>query len=419
MKQLQLVILIALAMISHKTVLAQSMIFTTKTFAATQGGPGGEFENNELLVIDGHLLDARHFVPNTALSTMLGDADGDFNFNDFDKNIDAIALATNSQAPNMTGLLLSVDQTMEVMGGTVVDGDVFAIEADGQINVIYPEVFFATATQTSTIDVDAFHEAADGTLYFSFANDEVTTSNSLATQNNGAANLDESTVFMILPGSTMAQIAFTKNDILQVVSTAMGTTFSTIVDLTAFAADPASPGDFIFGIGSTNSAIEGRLFSTANGGSFPQHFGNDINSATLGFIDEEVLEGIAFLPTDKNTFRLFSPTTVPSPAGTHSYAVEGATPFQIVQLFASHSVFPAPSTLTVSNMSGFPYIYVNPSDPLFGISVQSLDFSRYASSTGAATITFVTNNLPVGLRITMQAVDVATNTISMPASAGI
>ncbi len=419
MKNLILVLFILVMVSIFNQTFAQSMVFTTKTFAATTGGPGGSFEPEELLVVDSQSSDARHLVPQTALHTFLGDADGDFSLADFNKNIDAIAVAQSPSPNNVLGLLLSVDQTMKILGGTVKDGDIFAIETQGQVNVVYPESLFANATQTSTIDVDAFHEAADGSLYFSFATDEVSTEPGLIASNSGNPIFDESVVFVLPAGSTTAQMLYSRADILLFVNNALGTNFTTVVDLTGFTPDPNSPGDWIFAVASTNSLIEGKLFSTALNGSLANMAGSPIDSGSLGFVDKEVLEGIAFKTSDSLVFRLFSPITVPSPAGFHSYAVSGATPFQSVQLFASNSIFPGPLSLPISSMNGFPYVYVNVSDPLFAISVTSLDFSRYADFEGNVIIPFPTANLPVGLRITMQAVDVVSGTVSMPASAGI
>lgn len=398
---------------------AQSLIFTTKTFAATIGGHAGSFEPQELLVTDSAPSEARHLITTTALNTMIGDGDGDLTLNDFDKNIDAVAIMQNPSTENATGLLLSVDQTMQVIGHQVLDGDIFTIETLGRVQIVYPESMFAAATQTSTIDVDAFHEAADGSVYFSFANDEVTIDPALIAANGGNATIDESCVFMIPAGQSSATLMFTRADILQFVNNAMGQSFSSIVDLTGLTPDPVFPNEWIFAIGSTNSTIEGRLFSTANGGSLATHFGAPLDSTYFGFVDEEVIEGLAYRQADSVQFRLFGPETVLSPIGFHSYAVSGGSPHKLVQLFASNSLFPAPATLEFSGFNGFPFIYVNPSDRLFSDSIVSLDFSRYVDAGGDAIISFATSHLPPGLRITMQAIDTATGTISMPASAGI
>ncbi|MFT7619859.1 MAG: hypothetical protein ACI97A_003516 [Planctomycetota bacterium] len=398
---------------------AQSLILTTKTFAATVGGPAGSFEPQEILVADSHLSGARHLVPQTALNTLMGDGNGDFSLNDFNRNIDALSPILNPGVENTLSLLLSVDQTMNVIGNQVKDGDVFTIDTKGRVRIVYPEAHFASTTQTSTVDVDAFHEAQDGTLYFSFANDETTTSPALIAANGGNPVLDESTVFQLGFGQLAASLLFTRSDILQFVNNAMSSSYSSIVDLTGLTPDPNFPQEWIFAIGSTNSAIEGRLFSTASGGSIATLFGLALDSNYFGFIDEEVIEGLAYRPVDSAIFCLYGPNTVPSPAGIHSYAISGGTPHQVVQLFASNSLFPAPSTFQYSGFNGFPFIYVNPSDMLFSESVSNLDFSRYVDVAGEAVISFATAHLPIGLRITMQAVDTATGSISMPASAGI
>ncbi len=411
-------LLLTLFLLSASSLPAQSIILSTRSSAAGISGPAGQFEPQELLVTDSLGTAARHLVTRTALDTFLGDANGDLTIHDFTRRIDAVAVNPNPVAGDILGLLLSVDQTLTTLSGQVKDGDIFILTGQGQVQVVFAEDFFANSTQTTTVDVDAFHLAADGTLYFSFANDETTASSTLIAANGGQATLDESTVFKLSPGATEAAILYTRSDILQFVNNALGSSYSTIVDLTGFSNDPSFPGEWIFTTGSTNAAIEGRVFSTAMGGSLAYHLGQTLDSASLGFNDEEVLEGLAVRSGNSDSLRLFGPDTVTSPPGTHAYMVCGATPFQQIQLFGANSLLAAPWTQGISGYSGFPFLYVNPSDPLFSISVSSLDFARFADMNGNAVVSFATAHLPPGLRITMQAFDVGTASVSMPCSAG-
>ena len=399
----------------------QTLAFSTRSNADTGIFYDEHFDPLEIISFDPTTgLPCTHRFNSGNLNSMFGDVDSNLLFDDFDRSIDAMSLPTPGDDGGVLGLFLSLSQNTTALGGiNILDGDVFSLHAGGIVQIEFLEADFANVTSTTTVDIDAFHLAADGSCYFSFANDENTTSANLIAANGGNASLDETTVFYWPIGSTEAQIYLDRNAILAHVNQALGTSLTTVVDVTGFTDDPNSPGEFLFTLGSANSTIEGRVFSTNQGGSLAQWLGQAIDSTTFGFVTEEILEGLAHDPLGTTSLQLFPPDHVASPANFHSYGIAGASPGSQIHLFAAHSLFPIMPATQIIGLSGFSWLYVNDSDPFFATSVASLSFSAYSDAAGRCQISFDVSNLPLGLRINMQAVDSRTLMVSAPTSAGL
>ena len=400
---------------SPATAQTAALHVTTRGSAATGPEVDQNFEGNEILVeYAGQLAHHRNAA---AIAAFLGDVDGNGTVDDHDGLIDALAPPPGSFDGGLCGLLISFDRNVGTLSGTIEDGDIVSIGANGFVVEHFDESFFANVTSTSSIDVDAFHIEDDGTIYFSFASDETTTSTALTAQNGGDSTLDETTVFVIGPQDTEASILFDRSTVLAMVNQAMGTSLSSVVDVTGISPDPQSVGDWLFCLGSSNSVIEGRVFTSAGGGGLATFGGLAIDSNRFGFATEEILEGLAIADRAAAPLTLYGPDVTLAPAGHHAYEVTGATPHTVVQYFASHTLLPAPPTESFPAASGFPWLLVNSSDPFLYLTLGSLDFADWADADGRARVSFDLNPLPTGLRITMQAVDLASLRICPPVTA--
>ncbi len=400
------VFLLTLALLSGASAPAQELLLTTKTPALGGGAPDGVIAPNEVLTFAAGDAGARHRLTEHALAALIGDGDANGSMDDAPHQIDALCAAPPFVVGDATGYLVSFATTTHFGdGSTVLDGDLVALLPQGSPQIVVAESTLSAATSTAGVDLDAAHLMGDGTLIFSFAEDEVTSSMSLTAQNGGGATLDETVVFILAPGAAEASILFTKQAVVAMVNQALGLSLTTVVDLTGIAPDPNQPGAWLFCVGSVNSALEGMVFTTAGGGALATLGGIPLDSASFGFGEQEVLEGLAVLPSGARPLGLHHPDESQLTPPLVEVTVEGALPGDLIQLVLSGTVFPAPVPTLIPGLGPQGWTLLDFQDPLSSLTFNNPGLARFADPAGRATWIFDTSPLLTGLRLTLQAFD--------------
>ena len=320
----------------------------------------------------------RPIVPKDLLALLRGDANGNGRFDDAPTDIDAL----DWTAGPTPGLLGSISADTTIPGGpTLRDGDVFRIGPTGLV-VVHPESTFTAATGTSDVDLDAFATAPDGTMWWSFADDEATTSPTLAAVLGGGV-IDRHIVFVLAPGAVEATVAMTKSAVVAAFNAACGTSATTVVNTTDIALDPFHAGALLLTCGSTSSALRGRVVSTHAGGT-PFTFGGlVVDPSAFAFATAPSLDGIAWVPSTPGP-TLRSLVDVPSIAASETIDLlgEGFLPGETVQLVVSPAAYPRPTFAALSGVGGFGHTPLDLADPAFALSVASPEFRLSADAFG-------------------------------------
>lgn len=140
------------------------------------------------------------------------------------------------------------------------DGDLLRVTAGGIEVAVAEDAFrIAAGTVDSNLDIDAVHIDPDGTLFFSFAENE----DSSTLSGDTAGVIGDGDVLVWPAGAASAQIHLTESQIDAMVSQALGAATST-TDTRGLARDPAN-GSLLFVVQSP-TAHDGSVFSTAGGG---------------------------------------------------------------------------------------------------------------------------------------------------------
>ncbi|HYC78693.1 MAG TPA: hypothetical protein VEI02_13790 [Planctomycetota bacterium] len=386
---------------------AQGLAFSVASdVASTNGG----FVLQEEL----HRLDAgvrRAAVALEFMNLLVGDADGDGLLDDAPSDVDAVHW-TGLTGP--ASFLWSTTANFNAPGGlTVLDGDVFQF-TDVGVQVIFPEAFFQAATGTTTIDVDAFAVAPDGTTYFSFADDETTTSASLAAQ-NGGATLDEQCVFRIDPGQTFAMLHFTPAQVVGMFNTAYGASATTVVDVQGLELDPFHPGDLLLTSASAATAFKGKVVSSFGGGTPFVLGGTEIAPAAFDFpatsLDALCLVGSAPPPT------LRAPQFLPSSATSApvTLVATGFAPFETVQFAFTDAKMPRATFLEPTGTLGYGWSPLDPLSPMFAASLTHPQLTKTADAFGTASFAFSPAGVPSFVDAAVQVVGLGSFALSTPA----
>ena len=142
------------------------------------------------------------------------------------------------------------------------DGDVIRC-GPGGLKLWRSEVDFLSATGCTdgNVDLDALQIDADGTLVFSFADNEA----SSFLSGDGSGSIKDGDVLIWLPPAANAQILYTETQISALVKHALGSsTAIATTDTTAVARDPAT-GALLFAVQSP-TADDATVFSVADDG---------------------------------------------------------------------------------------------------------------------------------------------------------
>ncbi|CAN0303964.1 unnamed protein product, partial [Ectocarpus fasciculatus] len=104
-------------------------------------------------------------------------------------------------------------------GGGFKDGDVLELRASGA-QVLYPETFFVIIAEVEddNVDIDGFHRAADGTIFFSFNEDE----DSSLLSGDQAGVVRDGAILRFVQGDTAASVLYTEDEVSLMVSQALG-----------------------------------------------------------------------------------------------------------------------------------------------------------------------------------------------------
>jgi hypothetical protein len=348
------------------------------------------------------------------LGLLVGDANADGIFNDHPIDLDA---AHASGLPEPGSHFLSTTSDFDLVGGMQIkDGDVFHFTGTGAV-VDLPESFFEAVTGTSGVDVDGFAIAPNGDLYFSFAEDEATTIPALIAQNGGFATLDEQCVFKFAGGAAAATIHLTQSAVVAVFNAAFGASATTVVDVDGIELDPSNPGELLLTSLSTASAFRGKVITTAGGGLPFAIGGVPVEPATLGLPATTSLDALALATSAPAPVVTCVPEIVSAASpGTALIESRGWSPGTPVQFVATDAVLPQPVFLAYPAHAGYNASPLDPANPLFAISFTISAWIVPADASGTAALTFATVGLPVGINAAVQTVDLATGTISTPAS---
>lgn len=407
-----------LAVLLAATVSGQVLLTSTTTSARRPGGAVDDFHPADILALEvglGGPVEHQATVRN--FTSLIGDADGNGVYDDEPERIDALCHLGGTVSGDVLGTLVSFDRNTTVLGGSLLDGDVVAFMPSGNVVIVHAEATFAQSTSTTSVDIDAFHQLGDGTLLFSFADDETTTDPTLIAANGGDARIDETTVFELSPGAQTATMRYTRSDVLAFVNNALGSSLSSVVDLVGLTTDPADPTELLFTCGSSNSALEGTVFTTAGGGAVASANGLPLDSTSLGFDEQEVLGSLALLPARPYTLRLIHPDTRPAPAGMIEFPITGATPGGTVGLFMAWTALPAPVSTAAPGLGGSGQVYLDLADPLFQATIAHPGFRQMTDMNGDACFTFMVQGVLPGLSMTFQAFDLTAFVASLPITA--
>jgi hypothetical protein len=388
---------------------AQSLVFSTTT---DQPGSPVPVADEELYVFDA--AGTWPALPRETLGILVGDTNGNGIFDDHPVDVDA---AHASGLPEPGSWHLSVTSDFNLPDGTVIkDGDVFHFTDVGAM-IDVPESFFEGATGTTGIDVDAFAIAPNGDLYFSFAEDETTTSGSLIAQNGGIAVLDEQCVFKFVSGAAAATIHLTPLAVVAAFNNAFAATATTVVDVCDVEIDPASPGDLLLTSLSTATAFRGKVITTAGGGAPFMIAGQQVGPLALGLPATTSLDALAVATGPRVPVLRAIPEVISAATPTiarvesHGWAAGSA-----IQFVVTDAVLPRSTFVAYPGLPGFAASPLDPANPLFYDCFLIPALVKLADASGVASFVFDTAGLPPGVNGVVQTMHLGIGTLSTPAS---
>ena len=350
---------------------------------------------------------ARPLLPFEALPALFGDRNGDGQLNDAPTRFDACAVVNSALYVSLASNCTLAD------GTTLLDGDVFRLDAFAALTVVWSESQFAAATGTSTVDVDALAVSASGVVYFSFEDDELTTLPAVIAQNGGNALVDEQCVWRWDPSQSYATLHLTQANVVAVMNAAFGTNATSVVDTCGLEIDPLDPNELWITTASTSATLKGRVASTRGGGVPVQWAGVNFEPASMGFASNFSLYTLAVCGLDWPTLRLTPDTGSSASGGTGTASVTGLSPGAQVQLVVTAPVLPGPFAIP-SALPGWAGVCVDPTDPLFAASFAAPELLLVADPTGQAAYAFEFGGMLAGAQALVQAVEVLTLRVSNP-----
>ncbi len=352
---------------------------------------------------------AQSVLPREAVAALFGDRNANGMLDDGPTRFDALAVTATG------GVLVSLASNAVLTNGTtVLDGDVLRIDPAAPLSVVWTEAMFAAATGTSTVDVDAFAIGINGELYFSFEDDEVTSSAALLAQNGGNSMLDEQCVFRLDPTQSEATLRLSQAAVVALFNTAFGGNATSVVDTTGIEIDPTDSTALWITSASSATALRGRIVSTRNGGTPVSSGGTVFEPMAFGFTGNFALDSLALGTLSWPVVRLAPTTGSVSAGGNGQVVVEQASPMGQVQLVVTATVVPGPFGIP-SLWAGWPGVHVNPADPLFALSLSSTELTLLADIGGTASYGFSFAGMSPGIQAVVQAVELSTLRVSTPA----
>ncbi len=245
--------------------------------------PGGPVRDQDLVAHAPGVV-AHVAWPSETLSLLAGDG-GSGAWPVFG-DVDAVHDAGGATADQGLYISLSADEAGHL------DGDVLRC-GPGGLSVFRAESEFIAASGATdgNVDVDAFQLDADGTVLFSFGDNEA----SAFLSGDDPGTVKDGDVLLWLPGSPTAQVLMTEAQVNGMVTLALGST-STVstTDTLSLARDPQS-GALLFSVASP-TANDATVFSTALGGSVLEgHAEGDFGFTTAPELDALSVAGSHFV----------------------------------------------------------------------------------------------------------------------------
>jgi hypothetical protein len=316
---LPLLLLLALALAPGLRAQVPDLLVSLTSDDALPNAPVGEEE----LVFHAPGTQAHVAFPRWTLSLLAGDAGGAQALHTLLNDVDAVHL---SVAGPTAAQALFVSMPVDQAG--FLDGDVLRFGPAG-LEAYRKESDFVLITGASdgNIDIDAFHEDADGTLIFSFADNE----DSAVLSGDTPGVIMDGDVLSWSPTTALAVMLHTESEISAMVSNALGAATST-TDTTGLARDPAT-GALLFSVLSP-TADDASVFTTAGGGA--RLAGHEESS--FGFTGSPELDGLTVA-----TWRFPGLTVsngMPLAGESVQFALAGAMPNRPYVVLASLSMGP-------------------------------------------------------------------------------
>jgi hypothetical protein len=355
--------------------LAQDRVVFSVTTAVS--APFGTLNNTELAQYDPATGRVTPWLRDATATYYVGDLNGD-GLGEVWRNVDA--LSVTMAAPDRVG---AVHLSFSASFGSLLDGDVVLLGADGTLAVAWSEAQLVAAfgCTDGNVDVDALKVLPDGTLMVSFADNEA--SSILSTDQ--ANVITDGSVVSWNPATGSVSVILTEGNVDALVSHALGKATAT-GDTKSITVD--STGELVFTVQSPSSD-DATLFSAANNGSVY------LAESALGLPSTAEIDAFDFVPaTCDFLVSHASSTAIPSTAAL-SVDFDGAPNRSFVLLLGlargDSDAFPVP---------GFKGLALPVNDPLFLLSLGAVPFlfgTTDASGHGAVDFP----NAPAGLVLTV------------------
>lgn len=388
---------------------AQELVFSVRE-VATATTP--VFLRSEVWFMDGGV--PRPLLPVETMQVLSGDRNGNGILDDEPANINAFHVAG---AGGLAQWFFSTTATVNFPNGVSArNGDLVTFGADGNPSIAISQDVFTFITGTASVNLDAFCAGPGGEYYFSFADDVTTSDPVITAQNGGASLIDEQTVFRKDPGSAMAVIHFTQQQVVAFFNQAAGTNVSTVVDTTGITLDPwGGPGDLLL-VNESNSAALKGLVASSRGGGTPFLIQGQATSAFFQGLGAAIGMNALSLTAGPMPPALRSVNAIGSSSagGSGEIRVSGLAPGNLLRLIATAPALPAATAWTSPLVGGFESIYLDPSDPFFALSLTVPLWLLSGDANGEASFPFSFHGLPPGAAAIVQGLDYGTASATNP-----
>ncbi len=372
---------------------AQPRVALASTSAATALPEDPSCSDLALLRLEEGAAYARLFLPDGGWNALLGDADGDQQF-DLPAGLDALAFA-----PVLAGAPVSIldfwfSTDSDFQGWK--DGDVLRVTLAGTLERVVAEDELRAALGTSSaLDVDALERDGHGQLWFSLRD-------GLAASVLGA--VEDGDILVFDPSTGSVQRAATESEVQAWVDQALPG-LGPIGDVKSLAFDPQS-GDLLFSVQSPSSN-DATVFSNGGGGTVFAGF----SEANWGFQGAAELDALTF----PSAFLVEPPLLTAdqsyvSPGQTLTLHVQRATPGAIVYGLAG-----VRRALELTQRGGFHLAALDPAGPVRAWPGASATMTADAAGQASASVTVPA--LPPGMsfaEVVIQALDTGGRGLATP-----
>ena len=260
------------------------------------------------------------------------------------------------------------------------DGDILRWTPAGDLQVVILEADVVTAFGISdgNLDVDAYHQAPDGTRWLSFAENE----NSTLLSGDAPGVIQDGAILRWDPATSSVSVVYTESQVDALVSQALGASRTTTDTL---GVSLTSSGDLAFCVQSP-SASDASVFSDALGGT------ELTSELSLGFLTTVEMNALSFTAAPLTPFAADAQPRQVAAGASFQILLSSARPLQGYVVLLSW----AKGDAALYPGQGFEGLYLQPLDPLFSLALSSVWLYGVTDGQGQATVTFP--SLPGGLR---------------------